>query len=384
MPAPDVPPRHSPLGRAITGLTVVVFGLGTMVGFSPVPSRRAQMTVLLVMAGLVVASLWLLRRDQRAYERRLAQETAARAVAEDRLVIARELHDAVSGNLGAITVRCAVAQRLETTPDGLRGALSDVETASREATDALRRMLSVLRDERTPPTPGVLAAVSVAAASSVAGADAAGAPGGSGPWPSEGPPEGLAASLAEVVDRARRSGVTVEVDADTGAGAEAGTVPGAPAPAETTDEETRGFPTSTGLSIPVSRAAVRVVAEALANTARHAGPTRVRVSLRQAPEQLRIAVVDDGPAPGWVPRPGAGQGLRGLHERMAALGGTLTAGPRTDAPGFAVEAVMPVPVAAAARAAGSTGRPDHSTEPGPQPVNEPPSTGTGSEGATHD
>jgi len=81
VPAPDVPPRHSPLGRAITGLTVVIFGLGTMVGFSPAPSWRAQMTVLLVMAGLVVASLWLRRRDQRAYERRLAQETAARAVA---------------------------------------------------------------------------------------------------------------------------------------------------------------------------------------------------------------------------------------------------------------------------------------------------------------
>ena len=167
MPAPDVPPRHSPLGRAITGLTVVVFGLGTMVGFSPVPSRRAQMTVLLVMAGLVVASLWLLRRDQRAYERRLAQETAARAVAEDRLVIARELHDVVSGNLGAITVRCAVAQRLEITPDGLRTALDDVETASREATDALRRMLAVLRDGSRPPTPGAVVAASATAATAV-------------------------------------------------------------------------------------------------------------------------------------------------------------------------------------------------------------------------
>ena len=127
--------------------------MGVLVGFSPDPSRRAQLTMLLVMASLVAASLWLRRRDRRAYERRLAQETAARAVAEDRLVIARELHDAVSGNLGAITVRCAVAQRLETTPDGLRSALSDVEAASREATDALRRMLAVLRDERMPPTP---------------------------------------------------------------------------------------------------------------------------------------------------------------------------------------------------------------------------------------
>ena len=139
MPAPDVPPRHSPLGRAITGLTVIVLGLGTLVGYSPDPSRRAQMTVLLVMAGLVAASLWLRRRDRRAHERRLTQETAARAVAEDRLVIARELHDAVSGNLGAITVRCAVARRLETTPDGLRTALDDVETASREAPDARGR-----------------------------------------------------------------------------------------------------------------------------------------------------------------------------------------------------------------------------------------------------
>ena len=335
MPAPDVPPRHSPLGRAITGLTVVVFGLGTMVGFSPVPSRRAQMTVLLVMAGLVVASLWLLRRDQRAYERRLAQETAARAVAEDRLVIARELHDAVSGNLGAITVRCAVAQRLETTPDGLRSALSDVETASREATDALRRMLAVLRDERTPPTPGAVAAVSATSAG------AAGASGGSGSRPGEGRAEGPAASLTEVVERARRAGVTVKVDAGTGTGAEADIVSGAADSAETTNGESRGLSSLAGLSIPTSQTAVRVVAEALANTARHAGPTSARVTLRPEPGLLRIAVVDDGPVPGWAPQPGAGQGLRGLQERLTALGGTLTAGPRTDAPGFATEAMLP-------------------------------------------
>ena len=335
MPAPDVPPRHSPLGRAITGLTVVIVGLGTMVGFSPAPSRRAQMTVLLVMAGLVVASLWLRRRDQRAYERRLAQETAARAVAEDRLVIARELHDAVSGNLGAITVRCAVAQRLETTPDGLRSALSDVETASREATDALRRMLAVLRDERTPPTPGAVAAVSATSAG------AAGASGGSGSRPGEGRAEGAAASLTEIVERARRAGVTVKVDAGTGTGAEAGTVSGAADSAETTNGESRGLSSLAGLSIPTSQTAVRVVAEALANTARHAGPTSARVTLRPEPGLLRIAVVDDGPVPGWAPHPGAGQGLRGLQERLTALGGTLTAGPRTDAPGFATEAMLP-------------------------------------------
>ena len=321
MPAPDVPPRHSPLGRAITGLTVVIFGLGTMVGFSPAPSWRAQMTVLLVMAGLVVASLWLRRRDQRAYERRLAQETAARAVAEDRLVIARELHDAVSGNLGAITVRCAVAQRLETTPNGLRTALDDVETASREATDALRRMLAVLRDGSRLPTPGAVVAASATAATAVT--SAAGVPAAK-----TGIPDDLTESLHEAIGRAGRSGVTVELDSDVGTRAEAAAIPGSAAPDL--------------LPASVVQAAARVVAEALANTARHAGPTRARVTLRREPGLLRIAVVDAGPATGWEPHPGAGQGLRGLHERLTALGGTLTAGPRADAPGFAIEATLPV------------------------------------------
>ena len=311
MPALDALSRHSALGRAITGAAALIVGVGLLIGVYPAPSPRIQMTMILAMTGLVAAALWLRRRDRRVYEWRLAQETAARAVAEDRLVIARELHDAVSGNLGAITVRCAVARRLETTPDGLRRALDDVEAASREATDGLRRMLAVLRDGRTPPAPG---AVTASAPSAGAGAGA-----------------GLAGSLAEAIDAARRAGVGVEFDADAGAGAEADagvdTVPGAAVP--------------DGLTAPVSRAAARVVDEALVNTARHAGPTRARVALLKEPGWLRVRVVDDGPAPGWTPRPGAGQGLRGLHERVAALGGSLAAGPRGDAPGFAVEAVLP-------------------------------------------
>lgn len=347
MPAPDVPPRHSPLGRAITGLTVIVLGLGTLVGYSPDPSQRAQMTVLLVMAGLVAASLWLRRRDQRAHERRLAQETAARAVAEDRLVIARELHDAVSGNLGAITVRCAVARRLETTPDGLRTALDDVETASREATDALRRMLAVLRDESRPPTPGAVAAVST------------GAPGGA-PVPEPAPVNSLAESLRELIGKARRTGVTVDLDADAYTGADA--------------DVAQAAAKADGLPAPTAQAAAQVVAEALANTARHAGPTRARVTLRREPGRLRIVVVDDGPATGWEPHPGAGQGLRGLHERLTALGGTLAAGPRADAPGFTIEAILPITTDDAARPTGSTRRSGDSPRPGSRPASESPDT----------
>ena len=301
------------------------------------------MTVLLVMAGLVAASLWLRRRDQRAHERRLTQETAARAVAEDRLIIARELHDAVSGNLGAITVRCAVARRLETTPDGLRTALDDVETASREATDALRRMLAVLRDENMPPTPGALAAI----------------PAGEALVPD--PVNSLTESLRELIDRARRTGVTVDLDADAPhIGADAGAA--------------RAAAMTDGLPTPTAQAATRVVAEALANTARHAGPTRARVILRREPGWLRIAVVDDGPATGWEPHPGAGQGLRGLHETLTALGGTLTAGPRADAPGFAVEAILPIPADDAAGATSSTRRSGDSTGPERRPTSESPDT----------
>ena len=301
------------------------------------------MTVLLVMAGLVAASLWLRRRDRRAHERRLTQETAARAVAEDRLVIARELHDAVSGNLGAITVRCAVARRLETTSDGLRTALDDVETASREATDALRRMLAVLRDENMPPTPGALAAIPA------------------GDAPVSGPVNSLTEALRELIDRARRTGVTVDLDADAPhIGADAGAA--------------RAAAMTDGLPAPTAQAATRVVAEALANTARHAGPTRARVILRREPGWLRIAVVDDGPATGWEPHPGAGQGLRGLHETLTALGGTLTAGPRADAPGFAVEAILPVPTDDAAGAISSTRGCGDSAGPERRAASESPDT----------
>ena len=333
------------LGSVVTNCLILLVVAIMVVGVSPTPTPPVRAGVLAVVAGLVVSALWLRRRDRRSYERALAREVAARAVAEDRLVIARELHDVVSGNLGAITVRCAVAQRLETTPDGLRTALDDVETASREATDALRRMLAVLRDENMPPTPGALAAI----------------PAGDAPAAGPGPVNSLAESLRELIGRARRTGVAVDLDADAPhIGADAG--------AAQAEAMTDGLPALT------AQAATRVVAEALANTARHAGPTRARVILRREPGRLRIAVVDDGPTTGWEPHPGAGQGLRGLHETLTALGGTLTAGSRADAPGFAVEAILPIPTDDAARPTNSTRCSRDSAGPERRPAHESPDT----------
>ena len=159
-------------------------------------------------------------------------------------------------------------------------------------------------------------------------------------------------ALAEAVTRARRAGVEVEIDADRGAGPS-----------------------------PMGETVARVVGEALVNTARHAGPSRARVTVRQESSRLRVIVVDDGPAPGWTPRPGTGQGLRGLRELVEAMGGTLSAGPLRGAggagrggdgaaggrgaggadgtagavrAGFVVEAVLPLPATRTGGVGGAT------------------------------
>lgn len=305
------------LGSVVTNCLILLVVAIMVVGVSPTPTPPVRAGVLAVVAGLVVSALWLRRRDRRSYERALAREVAARAVAEDRLVIARELHDVVSGSLGAITVRSAVAQRLETGPEGLRRALHDVEETSREATDGLRRMLSVLREE------------------------SAGAGGDGGVVEAD-----LEHALARAVRRARRAGVMVEAEVEDEAGDGSCDI-----------RRVRGVRPS-----GVGEVAARVVEEALTNTVRHAGPTRARVVVRQEGSRLRVAVVDDGPVPGWEPRPGAGQGLRGLRERVEALGGTLTAGA-----GFSVEAVLPLPSVPSLLAA----QPDRGGGPGDHPAAGP-------------
>lgn len=265
---------------------------------TPVADTTAWL-ILAALAGLVVASLWLRRRDRLAYERSLEQEAAARAVAEDRLAIARDLHDAVSGSLGAITVRSAVAQRLDTQPEALLQALRDIEAASREATDGLRSMLGVLRGGAGLPAPTASAAQRPA------------------------PQPALATVLEAAVAQARRNGVQAAV-------------------------ESSALTTERPLPAPLIEAAGAVAREALSNTARHAGPVDATIRVWEShsddgPGELNILVTDSGPAPDWQAQPGTGTGLRGLGERIEALGGRLLAGQYDDGtPGFAVEARLPL------------------------------------------
>ncbi|MDO4901031.1 histidine kinase [Actinomyces sp.] len=145
------PCRHSAVGRAVLvgALLFLVASLAAAVD-SGAPAPATRTVVWGVLVCLTGAAWWLRRRDRAAFERALAREAAARAVAEDRLEIALDLHDAVSGALGAIMVRAAVAQRLEHDSQDLRVALQEVQEASHEATAGLLRMLRVLHGEGSP------------------------------------------------------------------------------------------------------------------------------------------------------------------------------------------------------------------------------------------
>lgn len=222
------------------------------------------------------------RAQRRRYDDALASWAAERATQAERLRIARELHDLVSHGLGLITVRAAAAR----TVDGPAGvaeraeALADIEATSRATTAELRRMLTVLR------TPG--------------------------PAPLQ--PADVVADLPAIVGEATRAGLPATLSpADLGPLADL----------------------SPGAQLTVCA----VVREALDNAARHAGPSPTRVVVLRRDDDVLVDVHDDGPRPGWRPHRGAGRGLDGLRERLAAMGGTLVAGP--DDGGYRVVASIP-------------------------------------------
>lgn len=91
----------------------------------------------------------------------------------------------------------------------------------------------------------------------------------------------------------------------------------------------------------VALAVHRILQEGLANVTRHAGPTKVRIDLTRNGDTLCLTMADEGPVPGWRARPGAGHGLLGLQERVAALGGELS---HSSSPaGFRLVAELPDP-----------------------------------------
>jgi signal transduction histidine kinase len=231
-------------------------------------------------AGLVMVTAWTLgfaARDRRRHAEESAARQAEQAVAEERLRIARELHDIVAHSMSLIAVKAGVANHVaDQHPAATREALRVIEATSRGSLAEMRHLLGALR-------------------SGVDGAERAPAPG----------PAGIPA----LVDRARSAGVTAELSLD----------------------DTAGMPEGVGLSV------YRIVQESLTNVVRHAAPSRCDVTVAVADETIRVEVVNDGPK---VEQGPGGHGLIGMRERVAMYGGTFAAGPRAEG-GWRVAAVLP-------------------------------------------
>ena len=261
------------------------------------PGRFQAPTV--VSNALVIGAAWLLGHFvgvRRAYTARLEERTAEleqareelarRAVTEERLRLARELHDVVAHAMSVIAVQSGVGAHVASTqPEEAAKALSAIEATSRAALEELRRLLGVLRQDSEPqgdltPVPGL--------------AD-------------------LDSLLAEV----SKAGVGVRLR-----------VEGTPSP----------------LPAGVDLSAYRIVQEALTNVVKHAGPARAQVTVGYGDREVTVEVTDDGRGVGALAgdgRAGVGHGLIGMRERVAAFNGDLEAGPRPGG-GFRVAARLPL------------------------------------------
>jgi signal transduction histidine kinase len=280
-----------PLRTVLVGVGVITLSTSVMLTVSTHEALRV-----LQISGWVVAVLFcgadvrfyrqyvasIVERAERA--ERTREEEARRRVAEERLRIARDLHDLLAHTITLIGVQTSVAAHvLSADPERLdretvAKALADIAETCRSARGELRTTLEVLREHGSPDARGPL-------------------PGLDG--------------LTDLAETARLAGARVEQTV-----------------------RIRQAPPAVGA------AAYRIVQEALTNAVRHAGPEpAVRVDLVEREGVLHLSVSDDGtgPAPGGTP----GFGLVGMRERARSVGGTLDAGPRTGG-GFAVTAVLPL------------------------------------------
>ena len=236
----------------------------------------------LALCELALAAGYLMWHNRAALDREVAarEADAERRLGDERLRIAREVHDVVAHAMVAINVQAGVAAHLiERDAGEARQALLHIKRTSGDALADLRATLGVLRDsDQAAPV---------------------------------GPAAGLD-DLDAVAEQLRATGVEVAVDVDS-----VGTVP-----------------------TPVQSAGYRIVQEALTNVLRHAGARAVRVVVRADEDMLTIVVADDGPGHAGATG-GAGTGVRGMRERAEALGGSLSVGPGEDG-GWRVEATLPL------------------------------------------
>jgi signal transduction histidine kinase len=273
-----------PWRRAVgwTAGFVVVTGTAPALGHAPGEGWWTHLVWAAAWAAVVggVAAIGAARQVRRRSEAGVRAEQARRAVSEERLQMAQDVHDGVGHGLAVIAMHAGVALHvLDRDPARARELLTAIQATSREALDGLRTDLDRWRSP-----------------------DGAAA---------RGPAPGIA-DLPQLLARMRAGGLVVTERIEAG--------PDVP-------EE-------------VGAVAYRLVQEALTNVLRHAGGAAAEVTVRAAGPHLVVAVRDHGS--GAVPAAPGGSGIAGMHRRTAALGGRLTAGPAPEG-GFAVRAELPLP-----------------------------------------
>jgi signal transduction histidine kinase len=340
-------------GAAALGLVLAVLVLLGVTG-SSLRSHPAEAGEL-VPVGLANVIAWMTgysARQRRLYVVTLQHQAASSAVAEERLRIARELHDVVAHSMSVIAVQAGYGQYvIDASPDDAKDALGAIQATSRDALEEMRRMLGVLRQQdmaaspaRIDPAPGQPPQADGQA--SPGGAQAAQAP--------LAPAPGLD-RLGRLIERTCGAGVRVTLE-----------VSGHPRPA----------PAGVDLS------AFRIIQEALTNVVKHAGTgARCAVSLSYTDADLVIRVTDDGGLPAVLPAagaaaPGTGHGIIGMRERVHLCGGTFGAGPLPEA-GFQVTATLPLPAAGPAAEHGPVAEGDGGAGAVPLPAASPGARGPG-------
>ncbi|MGV9862087.1 sensor histidine kinase [Rhodococcus koreensis] len=221
------------------------------------------------------------RRQRAEAAQRSTLDEQRRRASEERLAIARELHDVLAHSLSLINVQASVALALwDSRPEQSQEALSAIKVASRDAIGDVHALLASLRGDDSPPTA---------------------------------PTAGIG-DLDGVVERARAAGLAVTT-----------VVEGVPRP----------------LPAVVDVAAARIVQESLTNVARHSGSSSADVTVTYSPTSVRVRIDDDGRGPDGASAGGGGNGIPGMRERARALGGELIAGSGPGG-GFRVQATLPL------------------------------------------
>jgi signal transduction histidine kinase len=285
----SVQPRRSAVALGVSLLSITLATVLTSTVLDPhflvvapnTESLNADLLSLLGFSWFTIGTGWALGRSIRArreYAGQIAERRAQQAVSEERLRIAREMHDVVAHSMSVIVMKAAVANHVhDTRPEESREAIGVIESVARAALADIQRVLGSLR--------------------SAGEADLA--------------PSPDLDELPKLVENARLADVQVELDR--------GTIPALPA--------------------TVQLSAYRIVQEALTNVIKHAAtPARCTVRISAEPGELHLAVIDDGKPRRPVGEPG--HGLIGMRERAALHHGTLVAGPQPHG-GFAVHARLP-------------------------------------------